>query len=564
MTVPLGHDLTPLAVIIFIKDLNGIVQYRYDMIQLSPGNPTQDFELKGGTLIAGINSDAGSLTIYINDNDELLTDKDDIQFPSFIKQGWEIELYAGKNEGNIHLWYRGIIDTVKTIKQTNTNTVTINSRGYGSLLASRYSSMNRTQIKLSDGITPDDTDLSTKATELIKDLLLDTDHLEVKGLGLLDIIPGDIDDLPFQLGDFRKNIIPISVAINELAQTIGAYWGVNPDKTLFLHQRNTKNSGLLITNDTKNPSLLTNNWDQEKVAFLKSSQLIRNDTSTDTAITSIIGIGSQRQTPDHKQEITELPLDLNLVHYAFRFTPQKDNISQITLAMTRGGIITSGITVSIVGSKPGTTVSIPNLDDVREVKIIPAELLEKELGTGDRFIDIKINKISTNDSKELFIVINQSPNPLNFLTLDYLTGATNNYLESTDLETWDDFEGDPAFITYQSKTVKIIGQNTTTQKFLRPKELLITYPDKPDEKTILAIIEAGLETKSKIRSNYDPILITPPTLPIKLGQCVKYIDVDSGFEADLDVVGYEFSFNAYGKNNLGASEIKLDLQNTYI
>ncbi len=565
MSIPLGHDLSPLACIIIIKEFSGDPQFQYEMPQVVTGTPLQQFQFKGGTLIRGINTDHGSFDFDITDNDESLTDKSILSFPSRIKQGWEIELYLGKSPTTVNLWYRGIIHSVKSIKQTNTNTVTVKSYGYGILLASRYSSINRTQQKLTDGITPDPTDNTTKVTQLFKDVLLDTDHLEVPGLGLLDIIPGDIDDLPLKLGDYRKNLVTLGSILNELAQMIGAVWGVDPDKTVFLHQRGSKDSGFLITNDVVDTSLLTNNWDQEKLAFIKSSQLTQNDSSLDSAITTIIGIGSQRQIVDHNKTADDNAVFLEEEHHAFLIEPKKDNISQISLFLVRAAPITEGLIISIVGENkaiPGT----PDFTDLRETKIFPKELLEKQLAPPvvERYVDIKFNKIPVTKGEILFIVIKQTTNPVTFLSIPYLEDE-GTYFVSSDLENWGDaISGEAKLITYQSKTVKIRGQNTTTQKFLRPKEQILTLPDKPDEQTVLAIMESALESRSKIIRNYDPITITPTTLPIKIGQCIRYRDVNSGFDRVLDVVGFSLTINAYDKNNLGATEMKLDLQEIYI
>lgn len=562
MSFQSGYDPTPLAAIVIIKDLKGIEQFRYEMQQVVNGTPVQDFDLVGGILKGGLNTDFGSFIFFIRDDNQLLIEKSIPVFPSKIGQGWEIELYFGKNPTNVNLWYRGIINLIQTITQTKTTNITVTSFGYASLTAFRYSSMNRTQKKLADGITPDPADTSTKNTELFKDVFADTDHLAVPGLGLLDIIPSQVEDLPPQLGDYRKNFVTLGSEANELTQMIGSYWGVNPDKTAYLRERGSQSSGYLITNDVNPPSLATQNWNQEKIAFIKSGALVRRDSTQDTGVTIVHGIGSQRLSKDYdNQVVADNALDLSLTHYAMPFDPQHDNVQQVSIFLARTGPITEPLVVRIVGSDDQGD---PDSNDIRETKILPAALLEKELASGNRFIDIRFNKINVTKNETLFFAIAPAANGPGILQLDYDDGGPDKYFTSPDLVNWAQNNGDVKMITYSSKTVRIVGQNTTTAKFLRPKEIVATLPDHPDEETILAIFESILETQSKVVLNYEPILITPPTLPLELGKTIKIQDVNNGFDREMDLMGYELEFNAFDKNNLGASELKIIIQEIYI
>ena len=58
MGYPLAYDPTPLSVIIVIKDLDGVEQFRYESAEVVAGPPVQDFKLVGGSLINGVNTDA--------------------------------------------------------------------------------------------------------------------------------------------------------------------------------------------------------------------------------------------------------------------------------------------------------------------------------------------------------------------------------------------------------------------------------------------------------------------------------------------------------------------------
>lgn len=565
MGYPISYDPTPLSPIIVIKDLDGVEQFRYESAAVVDGEPVQEFKLVGGSLIGGINTDAGQFFFTIRDDDLDLIDRDNPMFPSKIKQGWEVEVFFGKDSTNVNLWFTCIVNLVQTHTQTNTTTIGITCFGYLSLTAFRYSSMKRTQERLADGTTLDPDDDSTKNTELYKDVFTDEDHLAVPGLGLLDITIGDVEDLPTKVGDYRKNFVTLGSEANELAQMTGAYWGIGPDKKAFLHQRGSTSSSFLITNDVDNPSLQTTNWNPDRLAFMESQDLVRKDSTQDTGVTIVHGIGSQRKDIDHDEQNSNAILDLSVKNYAFPFLPQKNNIFQISLYLVKAvSALTNGLSISIIGADGSGD---PDTNDVRETKLLSDVLLNIELDAAqtslERFIDIKFEKIAVTKDEKLFVLIELSANGMFDLTAEYQTGS-GEYFTSSDLSTWTPFVGEPKFISYASKTVRIVGQNTTTQKFLRPKETVVTLPDQPNEDTVLQIFESILETQSKIVVNYDPIIISPPTLPLELGKTLRFQDVNSGFEREFNLVGYSLNFNAYTKENKGASELKISLQEIYI
>ena len=562
MSFPTGYSPEGLYPVIHIYDLQGTLRYTFESQQVIEGNNQQDFILAGGTLTAGINTDQGGFIFVCRDDDLDLFDLTKSNTPPKIKIGWEVQLYLGKDASSLSRWYTGVVTSTTADIQTATHNLEIHTMGYGIISTYRYSSLNRTQKRLADGTTLDDTDTDTLASSLFTDVWTDTDHLTVPGLGTLDITAPADTVLPVteKLADYRKHMVTLGSEANELAQMVGADWGVNADKQAFYRKKGSVSSGFLITNDVnENKRLRTKNWNQSKIAFIKSQNLIRKDSTEESGITIFHGIGSQRLILDYNGQNSNAILDLSLKNYAFPFSPALNNLAQVSLSLVRAGTINHDLKVSIIG----TANNFPNYTDIRETKILSSIWLEKQLIPGTRFVDIKFNKIPVTTGERLFLLLEKSNNPELFLTTEYQTGSGGGYFESDNLTNWTGFGGSPRFRTYASKTVRITGQNTTTQKSLRPKETIITLPDQPDEITVKNIFESIIDTKGKIVLNFDPILITVPTAAPQVGQTLRLEDRTTGFDKEVILTGYNLTFNAFDHNNLGASEMTITLQELY-
>ena len=425
MSFPTGYDPSALLPTIIVTDFNSDIIGFFSTHDSLTNDTAPQLGVVGGSLSVGVNGDHGTFTFIFRDDDFSFTDLDNPYRPCKLKTGYEIDLRFGKQGETIQKWFSGIINNVKNISQTNTNVWEITCFGWGSLIASRYSSMIRTQKREADGITPDDTDETTHISELFKDLLTDKDHLTVPGLDLLPITLGEIEDIPIALSDYKKNFVTIGSELNELAQMAGGFFTVNPDKTISLLKRNSKSSGLLVTNDIENPHVITANWPRNKLAFIRDQAITRDDSIKDSGFTIMHGIGSQRKTIDHSQADSNNSLILNTGDHALPFNPIRDNVSQISLKLTRTNAlpILENFIVSIIGSNDDGT---PNIEDIREIKIIGFTLLEKLLIPGSRFIDIPFDKISVTPVEKA-ISLDIHGNNLKIYRLDYSNVRQGKY-----------------------------------------------------------------------------------------------------------------------------------------
>lgn len=561
MSYPLNHNARGLAAIVVFFDLTGAEVFRYEMPSLAV-TPVQNFPFTGVDLNFGINENHGAILVYIDDRDNNFTENIGGDIRSKFKSGWTVKIFCGKEPASVNLWALGVLQDVDLNYQTNLFNQTIICFGYGIRTQHRLSIMKRSQERLeSDAITPDPADTTTHVSELFKDVLTDIDHLAAQGLGQLDITTGNVNDIPIPIAEFDKNIVTFASILSELAIMGFAWWGVDQNKVAFLYKRGEVSSGFLVSNDTSPEPNDTANWNADKRMFFRNFPNTIHDLTSDSAFSILQAVGAQRLTVDHNEQAYDADIDTNNKINAFKFVPVVDNVAQITVQMASVSPITSDLVVSIVGESGGN----PNLANVRKTVTINHAQLDKELDAAGKQFKIRFDKIPVTKGEILFVVFSQTNNVgLNALTLAYQSTSGNFYQSEDGGASWTTPPGEPAFITYNSKNTRIIAESATTIDNLLPKEAIVNLPDTPTEQTVFQILESMLETLTKVIRNYEPIIVSPPTIPPELGKSIRLLDVKLNIDTEVDLIGYSLSINALDNSNRGATNMTLNFQGIYI
>ena len=180
-----NYNPNPLHPRIVITNLTGGSAYTFESKELNPSG-TQDFQLEALRLHLGIDDDFGFLQLVIHDHDNTLADLTNDSRPGLIGREWGVQLYLGKSTATESRWFYGKVkDFTINRPTTGVQTISLTCVGWGVILRERMSRLVRNQAKTADGVTLDDTDDSTKISELILDLFQDRDHYIDNNISLL-------------------------------------------------------------------------------------------------------------------------------------------------------------------------------------------------------------------------------------------------------------------------------------------------------------------------------------------------------------------------------------------
>ena len=237
---------------IVITNLTGGSAYTFESAQLS-ATPTQDFKLEALNLHLGIDDDFGFLQLVIHDHDNTLTDLTDNDRPGVIGREWGIQLFLGKTLALEERWFYGKIkDLAISRPTTGIQTISITCVGWGIILRERMTRLVRNQAKTADGITLDDTDTSTKISELILDLFNDKDHQiddnmpQISNITAQTSTTGNgIDEAATsgKIANVNFTVASYAQVISNLSGIANTTWHVNPDRALVIQDPESIDSG---------------------------------------------------------------------------------------------------------------------------------------------------------------------------------------------------------------------------------------------------------------------------------------------------------------------------------
>lgn len=538
MTFGSGYKGSGLRPKIIIKDLDGATQYTFD----SDTGATQDFTLEAWGLSGGLNSNWGGFAFVIYDPNLNLIDTT-VRKKSKIKHRWTIELYLKKDGGSYNLWFKGYVESSNVITANNQfNRQRIFAVGQGIILAERQTDIRKYQEKLSNGIDLDSADTTVKTSEIVKNLIQNTDHLSHAGLTSTGFTVSGVEDIDIKLPDFQKFNSSIAQAIEELANVSACYYGVDPSGDLFFRRRDGNFSGYLVTNDVD--SIKAENWDVQKIMYLKKFPNSYEDSILDSGFSLFHAYPVVRHEIDQENTSANATLNLSSFHYAVKLVPQTDTISKIALYMTKTGTLTSDLTVSIIGSDVSGN---PEEVDLRKRVDIRGAKLQNELGSG-KWFEISMDNLTVTPLETLWIKIDKYADATNYPSLHYQTGS-GVYYDSTDGTSWTVRTGNAKIRDYFGKTVRVIGENTTARHSFGIREVVVPTNDFPDKETAIKALGGYMETKGKFRRIHQNILTSTPETLFDIGKSIRIIDKNNSIDFYANLISFDMSSDDSGYAN---------------
>jgi len=559
-----NYDINPLSPKIIITDRTGTEKYRYETtVTTASVSPQQDFTLSELQIHSGINSDYGYAILKIDDRDNNLTDTTTKLRDSKIERQWDIQIYLGKSQPLLQRYFYGKIYDVDIQRPfTNRQTLIITCIGWGVTLRDRITNIKRFQGKAADGVTVDNTNTTTKVSELVKQVVTDNDHQADHGLTNddLGITTTGVKDVDVKLPDLQKNFATYATVLSELSSSGNVMYGVDPDRDLFLRDPNSVDSGFLFTNDLS--SSVSQNWDSSRIGYLINASQSWRDSSYDGAYSFLHGLGANTVKIDTSKVGSENATRASNVSWiGIPFTPTTDNIGKIALKIAKTGTPTSPATIQITGID--TSNNKPKVDNLRKSIVLDSKRIQG-LTTSGAWEEISLDeKINVEPNTPLMIVVNQYGDGSNNFTMDYQTG-TGTFYTSSDGDTWSSATGSFSFRDYSQKALHIILENTRAKAKYGVREKVVNFNAGQEEGSAReALINAG-EVLGLERRHYSQVTVSPPTLRVPLGQFCRVVDSQTGLNVKASIISMDIHMaSKSGITSVGADQVILGLEEVH-
>ena len=567
MVLTPNYDVNELSPRIIITDRTGVVKYIYETtVTTTEPNARQDFTLSELKVHSGSNSDHGYAILKIDDRNNDLTDVTNTLRDSKIERQWDIQIYFGKSQPLLQRWFYGKIFDVDIVRPfTNQQHLILSCVGWGSMLRDRITNIKRFQAKAADGITLDATDTTVKVSELVKDIIEDTDHQADHGLDNteLGITVNNVQDIDVKLPDLQKSFSTYATALSELSTSGNAMWGIDADRDLFLRDPGSVDSGFLFTNDLEGDT--AQNWDSSRIGYLINASQSWRDSSYDGAYSILHGLGSNAVKIDQENSGSENAIRTsNTSFIGIPFTPSTDNIGKISLRLGKTGTPTSPITISVVGINASDSNS-PKMTNLRKSITLDSAKIQS-LSTSGGWVELGLQeKINVEPGTPLALVINKYGSVSSNLTMDYRTGTGTFWTSPDGVDAnWASATGLFSVRDYSWKSLQIILENTRAKAKYGTREKVVQFNSGQEEGSAReALISAG-EVLGLERRFYSQVTISPPTLRIPLGQYCRIHDTKTGLSVKANIISTDISMSGKsGETSIGADRVTLGLEEVH-
>ena len=512
----------------------------------------------------GINDNFGNLILLIHDHDNIFTDTTDPKRPSLIEREWGIQLYLGKTLATENRYFYGKIKEV-TIERPSTGLqmVTIVCVGWGIILRERLSRLVRNQKKDTDGVTLDDTDISTRIDQLILDLFQDIDHQvdnNITKISTITTAPSSTgegiceDCTSIKIANVNFNIASYAQIISNLVGITNSTWHINSDRKLIIQDPGVHSSGMLFTNDLS--GTIAQNWTATKIGYILNSPISWTDSSADTYYSFVHGYGhfspklvaNSTNTPNATDALYD-------VYHAIPFTVPSDNIFKIAVRATRTGTLTTDGKIEIWGQ---ASPSGPDSGDVRRSILLNKATLNG-LGTTTPADWFEVNikpKLEVTPNEQLFIVFGKYGTITNTVNVDYRSG-TQNFWDSTDGVTWTQRTGESSYRVYDARRLISTVENIIVEsEIAEPRERAFPIRADMEEQSVRQTLIQAAEILGRQRRMYSNIIISPVTDLIKLNTYCYIKDLKTGLNTKANIIGINMSCKS---EEQGVQKIELTL-----
>ena len=526
---------------IAISDHAGATRYRWEHPLVFGDAAVQDFALESWDMRAGLDSDAGSATVVIDDPENMMTDRDSASRKLLVRNGWYLEVWLRKPNGGIRQkWFHGIIEHPVLERPGNARQrVIITAIGWGVRLAHRFGSVSFYQQKEADGVTLDTADANAKATEIVRRIVTDTDILVSPGGEPLDITTRGVADLDIRMPDFVRRFQSLGLMVNEIAQAVGCVYGVTPDRDLFFHVRGARHTDHLVSNDASDGSLLGTWADRDRVSMAANQPYRIRESTISSGYSALIGLGALHEevTASRAAPGAGSPLSLaDDTDTSFEFRLGRRSLSKIAIRISRTGECTRSLRVTLVGSDAGSVIDAA---DIRAVDVITASRLNRELAADGTpsYVEVGFGRepISVSPQADMHVIMQGTADPVRI----HRSGTGSVQRRAGEAGTWSAVPGGGAnYRAYAAETMHVVAQDTTRRAEQGHKETTYPLHDFPSEYSAILAFEGLLGLVGGTRRAYDPITISAPGARPQPGGTLRLVDVFNGLDTAVELIGY--------------------------
>ena len=512
------------APIITIKDFTFTTKYTYEHPQLV-SNPQQDFILTKWSITSGINADMGRASIEIEDNQNKIN----------ISAGDILEIKLGESETST--WFTGICDEPEIIRPGySQKKIKLTSVGYGITLASKFISTNYEDMKISDIVT-----------EIIK-----------------DDFTYDIQDVNIKLPLFAHHDKSQASLIDELANSVNAVYGVDPDLTFWFRANNLSSTDK-ITNDITD----LDSMQMRNKSYGYQDSLIRNGHTTLIAKGTKLVEDIQKATSgdDNKQAFTNT--GRNIFYIAYELPKLRFPFLEVRMNILLESM--KPFTWEIRQQNNGSFLpkTSKKIRDGTFTKDDISKIVQEQNNVGYKLAWIRLPTrlpVPPNGKTNYLTVQNDIVPDFRGVMRGW---GIHNDTDNRNTTVFPNYKSDDDARIVDAKfsiitrakldnNVRIIAHNTDLEKRQNEKQVVQNLRGIEMTTTGIQLITGFLDLASRVRRTYSGLTVSVPQNRLTLGKTVQIEDQFLNLKRQALLIGYDISADT--STYLTAIDMKVDLE----
>lgn len=551
LRLPAGYDPAPLVPVVEISDRSFRPAYRYEHPRISD-DPVQDFSLRSWSLHLGINSDAGSCDLDIQDDAGVLVDD---AGSCVIRPGYIIRIILGKSADTGSPWFTGIVTEPAVVRPgVITRTVRVKAEGYAATLRSRTVNVDYMQETDGSGLPVDD-DETALIPNLVRRVVADDAWQVIPPADNTITHDGIADDIIIKLASLRKQYQRQDAVIAELAGASDAVYGVTPDLDFYFHGADRRQDAV-ATND---PRMIAEAGAADTEAatglmILAKSPYKYRDSVVNDIFSDLIGTNitfrSDRLTPPAVADAAR-PLDHNSAPWhgyvigtrqGASMAPYSGQIpaGSLGVRLRRTAEVSGELTYRITAYGGGGEAAAD--DHLLDSGRISADTVNRLPLNEDAWLDLRNPEIHAGGTgltsrvvwfggiSGLSVTGSDSPG----LTSDVHYYETRSESQTSPGDLWA-----AVFRVIETKDAVIIATNVSARRDLLPRQVVRSFPDAPATSTATTLFEGVLGRAGETRRTYSGIRVLAPRVRPRMGERFRLRDVYGRIDRHVLLNGME-------------------------
>lgn len=454
-----------------------------------------------------------------------------------VGNGNKVIIQIGDTQASLTNFVAGFVRYVD-IERPDTGAKEVVLHGFTNPIRTEERILNMVRIanRLGNGVDPDTTDNTMKASEIFKDCFEDVDCYPIGG-PLLPFTTGGIQDISEKLASIKEPLVPMKQVLDHVANATGSIYAIDGADVVKLHYPSLLHSGITIR-DTDNPDGVAP--EATTGYFVGPWKFTKSIRKQDGFANRFYGRGGNKFLLDIDKSSDSTQIECHSNFRAIQFSPTAPRLNAISVILSRVGTLSSDIQGEIRLDKS----SAPTGEVVGTFEIFK-DLVNTTATTINR-VNISMTDKRLQVDKPHWIILKKQGDASNHFRWHHDNGTTGRNAFSSTGSSWtvNSNSFTLSHRTYWSRRILFEASSSVSIQKYGVTEDVVDAPWIQEYQDMDKLLTSLLKFSSQQKVLFEPRRVFAPTTPIVAHKLIRIKDTLSGIDIDAEVKSVKYDFKA--------------------